>query len=168
MITVHTTNLKKVLKIETEHFKDSRGFNAEVYNRRDYYAAGIEIDFVLQSMSYSKKNVLRGLHGDTKTWKLISCLAGEIYLVVVSFEPESPQFGKWQSFILSESNGLQILVPPFFLNGHLVLSERAVFHYNWSEYYDGQDNQFSVKWNDPRFNIHWPILNPIVSPRDGG
>ncbi|MDO8495042.1 MAG: dTDP-4-dehydrorhamnose 3,5-epimerase family protein [bacterium] len=168
MIKVKPTPLEKVLLIETERFKDRRGFNTEVYNVRDYKAAGIETDFVLQSLSCSVKDTLRGMHGDDKTWKLISCLEGVVYLVVLNYDPHSPQFGQWWGWLLSERNGYQVLVPPLFLNGHAVLSDRAIFHYNWSEYYDGQENQISIRWNDPRFNIHWPVTNPILSPRDGG
>ena len=89
-------------------------------------------------------------------------------MVVVDNRPESPNYLKWDSIILSETNKKQILVPPGFGNGHLVLSESAIFFYKWSykgEYPDVKD-QFSLKWNDPKIGIHWPIDNPILSNRD--
>ena len=120
----------------------------------------------LESLSsVSKKHVLRGIHGDQKTWKLISCLGGEFLLVVVNNDENSPQFKKWESFTLTENNNIQILVPPKFGNGHLVLTDRAIFHYKQSTYYNPK-GQFTIRWNDPEYNIWWPIRNPILSQRD--
>jgi dTDP-4-dehydrorhamnose 3,5-epimerase len=110
---------------------------------------------------------LRGLHGDAVTWKLISCLYGKIYLVVVNWDKTSSQYCKWESFVLSEKNMKQILVPPKFAIGHLVLSEKAIFHYKQSSYYD-RASQFTLLWNDPQLNIWWPVRNPILSRRDQG
>lgn len=165
-IKVSKTSLEGVLKIERYVFEDFRGRYGEIHARRDYEAKGIDIDFVEQDFSMSKKNVLRGLHGDDRTWKLISCTYGSFYLVVLNFNKKSKQFGKWESFTLSPENKLQILVPPKFGNGHLVLTDKAVFHYNQSEYYSGAENQFTIRWDDPKFKIKWPIKNPILSKRD--
>jgi len=165
MITVSKTKLAGVLVVQTEIFKDPRGQNLEIYNDRIYKANGLRLDFVQDNVSVSKKNVLRGIHGDAKTYKLMSCLYGEIYLVVVNCDQDSKNFGKWQAFNLSDKNKLQVLVPPKFGNAHLVLSQQAVFHYKWSEYYQ-PFGQFTYKWDDPRFKIKWPIKNPILSERD--
>jgi len=139
----------------------------ETYNEKLYREAGIKVKFVQDDISVSSQNVLRGIHGDGKTWKLVSCLYGEFYLVVVNWDDASPQFGKWDSFILSDQNRLQVLVPPKFGNGHLILSKLAIFHYKQSTYYN-RARQFTILWNDPKLNIWWPIQNPIVSKRDGG
>ena len=168
MIRIRQTSLLDVLEIERYLFKDNRGIYGEIYSKKKYFEAGIKINFVEQDFSFSKKNVLRGLHGDPKTWKLISCLYGKLYLVVLNYDQKSSYFGQWQAFILSPENRLQILIPPMHANGHLILSDRAMFHYNQSEYYTDGSNQFSVQWNDRRFNIHWPIKNPILSERDRG
>jgi dTDP-4-dehydrorhamnose 3,5-epimerase len=109
--------------------------------------------------------VLRGIHGDGVTWKLISCLHGKFYLVVLNFDRESRQFGQWEGFVLSDRNRLQVLVPPKFGNGHLVLSEAAIFHYKQSAYYN-REGQFTCRWDDPRFNIWWPTKQPLISQRD--
>ena len=168
MIEVGQTSLPGVLKITKKGlFGDYRGLYGEIYKRKEYFDAGIGVDFVEQDFSLSRRNVLRGLHGDPKTWKLISCLYGEFYLVVLNYIESSPSFGKWESFTLN-SRGPQILIPPMYANGHLILSDWAMFHYNQSEYYIDGSNQFSVKWDDPRFNIVWPIKNPILSARDSG
>jgi len=115
---------------------------------------------VQDDLSVSRHNVFRGIHGDDVTWKLIDCLYGEIYFVVVD-----PQTRQWQSFILSPMSGLQILVPPKFGNGYLVLSDWATFHYKQSTCY-GEHKQFTIKYNDPMYRIYLPIKNPILSERD--
>ena len=109
--------------------------------------------------------MLRGIHGDTVTWKLVSCLYGKIYLLAVNYDETSPEFGKWTSFTLSDQTRQQVLIPPKFGNGHLVLSDKAVFHYKLSSYYDGA-SQFSIAFDDPRFDFWWPVKNPLRSRRD--
>lgn len=148
-------------------FEDFRGTYVEIYNEKLYKDAGINVDFIQDDISVSSKHVLRGIHGDSETWKLISCLHGKFYLVVINWDKKSPHFGKWESFVLSEQNRLQVLVPPKFGNGHLVLSEQAIFHYKQSTSYN-RAGQFTVLWNDKKTNIWWPIKNPIVSRRDEG
>ncbi len=166
MIEVYQTSLPDVLKIKNELFRDHRGTYREIYNKEEYLNAGIKPEFVTRSYSTSRRNVLRGLHGDPKTWKLISCTRGKFYLVVMNYDEYSAYFGKWESFILTPRNCIQILIPPMHANGHLILSSWATFDYHQSEYYTDGSNQFSVRWNDPRFNIVWPI--PILSARDNG
>lgn len=165
---VSKTNLKGVLLIKPPTvFEDFRGTYVETYNEKLYTEAGIKVKFVQDDISVSSQNVLRGIHGDSETWKLVSCLYGKFYLVVVNWDDTSPQFGKWESFVLSDQNRLQVLVPPRFGNGHLVLSKLAIFHYKQSTYYN-RAGQFTLLWNDPRLNISWPINNPILSRRDKG
>ena len=148
-------------------FEDFRGHYVETYNKRLYHAAGIDQDFIQDDISVSSRNVLRGIHGDGKTWKLISCLQGSFYMVVINNDPLSSQYRQWTSFTLSESNRLQVLVPPKFGNGHVVLSEQAIFHYKQTTDYD-RSGQFTLVWNDPALNIWWPVRDPIVSQRDQG
>lgn len=159
------TTLEGVLLIKPDVFEDFRGFYIETYNEKLYREHGINVAFVQDDISVSSKGVLRGIHGDAETWKLISCLYGKFYFVVVSCDKTSADFGKWQSFILSANNRYQVLVPPQHGNAHLVLSEEAIFHYKQSTYYN-PDGQFTYKWNDPNLNIWWPIKNPILSQRD--
>ncbi len=159
------TKLSGVLMVKLDIFEDHRGEYVETYNNELYRKNGIEIQFVQDDISVSGKHVLRGIHGDDKTYKLISCLYGSFYLIVVNCDKESSHFGKWQSFVLSDRNRYQILVPPKFGNGHLILSDKAIFHYKQSTYYD-PSSQFTYKWNDPRLKIWWPVKNPILSQRD--
>lgn len=165
MIKVSKTKLKDVLQIFPAIFKDFRGEFVETYNKELYKKKGISVGFFQDDVSSSKKNVLRGIHGDNKTWKLLSCLCGKLYFVVVNCDKKSKDFGRWQSFVLSDKNRQQILAPPKYGCAYLVLSKEAIFSYKQSTYYK-PGCQFSYKWNDPRFNIKWPIKNPILSERD--
>ena len=165
MIDVVQTELEGVLLIKPSYFKDHRGGFLETYNEKLYKAKGITIDFVEDDISVGKKDVIKGVHGDYVTWKLVSCLHGEVYLVVINYDEESGGFGKWQSFILSEENNYQVLIPPKHGNGHLVLSDKSIFHYKQSAYYN-RSGQFTIKWDDPEFNMKWPVKNPILSERD--
>ena len=149
--------------------EDNRGtifttFNKEVYNK--FLPKGLE--FIHDKFAESQKNVLRGLHGDNKTWKLITCIYGDIFEVVVDMRTDSPTYLKWDAFKLNAKNKKQILVPPKYVNGYCVLTDFAVFHYKLAyegEYFDvGQQNV--VKWNDERLKINWPCSNPILQARD--
>lgn len=157
--------LDNLIWIERTIFTDHRGTFVETFNIDEYKDKGIKIKFLRDCISTSRKNVLRGIHYDDKTWKLIQCMCGEIFFVVVDMRPYSSQYLKWQSFILSDQNRRQVLVPPNFGNGHLVLSESCIFHYKMSEYYDPA-NEIILKWDDPKAGISWPIKNPILSERD--
>ena len=168
MMKVQKTELEGVLIIDPPtNFEDFRGSYIELYNDRLYKKFGIKYNFIQDDISTSKYNVLRGIHGDATTCKLVTCLYGEFYLVVVNNNPASNQYKQWQSFYLSDVNRKQILIPPLFGNGHLVLSEIAIFHYKQTTEYN-REGQFTIKWNDPEYKIKWPVKNPILSKRDGG
>ena len=153
-------------------WEDFRGCNVELYSDAEFKRAFAEarpwtdtVVWVQESISVSGKHVLRGIHGDDRTWKLVSCLRGDIFLVVVNNDQSSPQFRKWQGFLLSAETRTQVLIPPRFGNGHVVLSEDAIFHYKLSSYTD-DSTQFTLRWNDPALGIEWPVKDPILSVRD--
>lgn len=167
-LQVKKTSLDGVLLITPPTiFEDFRGRHVELYNRQVYADAGIPHDFCQDNISVSSKHVLRGVHGDAETWKLISCLVGSLYLLVINNDEQSSQYRRWEAFTLSETNRQQVLVPPKFGNGHLVLSEQAVFSYKQNTYYN-RAGQFTLYWNDPALKLWWPIKDPIVSQRDDG
>jgi len=167
-MNIRDTELYGVKEIQLDAFEDHRGEYVEIYNKEEYLKElKLDRDFVCDDISVSYKNVLRGIHGDQKTAKLISCLYGSFYLVVINNDESSSQHGKWESFVLSDTNRKQIFVPPKFGNGHLVLSDIAIFHYKQSTTYN-REGQFTILWDDNRFNIWWPINNPILSRRDSG
>jgi len=162
---VSKTNLDGVLLVKPDVFEDFRGQYVETYNDQTYRESGIGVNFVQDDISVSSRHVLRGIHGDAETWKLVSCLFGKFYLVVVNCDRDSNNFGKWQSFTLSDANRHQVLIPPKHGNGHVVLSDQAIFHYKQNTYYNPK-GQFTYVWNDPELKIWWPINNPIISQRD--
>lgn len=174
------TSLDGVVKITLDIFEDHRGRYIELYDDKKllldfpyrtffgYDMLGRKFPpFVQDDVSMSFRNVLRGIHGDNETWKLITCLYGKFYLVIVNCDQENKNFGTWQSFILSESNGIQVLVPPKYGVAHLCLTYQCIFHYKQSTYYD-RSKQFSYRYDDKLFNIWWPIDKPILSRRDEG
>ncbi len=154
--------------ITPEIFSDHRGQYIETWNADDWDLrdeAGCSLTFVEDDLSCSKAGVLRGLHGDSRTWKLIHCVAGRIRFVVVDMRPTSPAFRQWQSFELDDRERRQVLVPAGCANGHYAHVD-CVFGYKQSARYRGQGKQFTVRWDDPSLAIEWPTSSPILSARD--
>ena len=156
--------MKQIKVITSDNYADKRGLIWTSW-KKNY----LNLNFEHDKFSFSKKNVLRGLHYDNKTWKLISCPYGKIFFVVVNCNSKSKDYLKYKSWILDQKKNVQILVPPMFANGHLCLSDSCLFHYKLSykgKYFD-IDKQKVLKWNDIRVNIKWPIKSkPIMSKRD--
>jgi len=159
------TKLDGVILVKPDIQEDFRGSYTETYNEAIYKKNGVTVDFVQDDYSRSSKHVLRGLHGDDKTWKLIDCMHGRFHFVVLNADKNAKQYGQWESFVLTDTNRWQVLVPPKFANGHLALTDNIIFHYKQSEYYDPK-GQFTIRYDDPKFKIWWPVKNPLVSQRD--
>lgn len=160
------TLLKGVYKISpTTNFKDFRGNYIETYNKKIFYKNNFKINFVQDDFSISKKNVLRGIHGDKKTWKLVSCIEGKFFLVVVNYDKNSDQYLKHITFNMSSENYYEVLIPPKFGNAHYVVSKKAIFHYKQSTYYN-RAGQFTLNWRDERLKIKWPGKKFLLSSRD--
>lgn len=164
--TVEKTKFDKVFVFTPKIHEDVRGKTVEIFNKFDlveYLDRGEE--FVQETVSYSSKNVLRGMHSDMRTWKLVKVLKGRVLLYIVDIRKGSSTYLKNSSFILADSNMKSILLPPSFLNGHLVLSEEGVvFHYNLTTYYTPK--QITVRYDEPKLKLNWPIKDPILSERD--
>lgn len=143
-------------------FQDHRGLYVETYNESLYSALGVK--FIQDDVSVSSRGVLRGIHGDSKTWKLISCFAGELFLVVVNNRTQSEQYFHWHGWKINQPRP-QLLVPPMFGVGYQAISDKATFGYKQSTYY-GNHEQFTIAWDDPKLKIRWPIMPPILSERD--
>lgn len=157
--------MKGIKIIKGTIFTDKRGklWTSWKKNRKNFK------NFCHDKFSISKKNVLRGLHYDKKTWKLISCVHGKLFLVVVNCKESSKDYLKVFTKILSEKKNVQILVPPGYANGHLCLTDNCVFHYklSYKGKYSDVNEQKVIKWNDPRLKIKWPLKkNLIMSLRD--
>lgn len=152
------TKIKDLYIIEPKVFGDDRGYFIETYNRRDFVEAGLDMIFVQDNESKSKKGVLRGMHFQTKftQGKLVRVTQGEVYDVAVDLRKGSPTYGEWEGILLSAENKKQFYVPEGFAHGFLVLSDEAVFNYKctnlYSPEYDG-----GLLWNDPDVGIKWPL-----------
>ena len=156
---------KDVKVINPTPFSDYRGDLWTLWKKDETFPG---LNFNHDKVSTSYRNVLRGIHGDSKSTKLITCLHGEVYFVVVDNRPDSETYLQWDWTILSDSNKRMVLVPPRFGNAFYTLSEKSVFYYKWS--YDGQypdvNDQFTLKWNDDRIGIDWPTSSPTLQLRD--
>ena len=145
-------------------FKDKRGFYWTTWKKGIFKKKKFNHD----KFSISKKKTLRGLHCDFKSWKLVTCVYGKILLVVVDMRKKSKNYLKSKKIILEHKKPKLVLIPPYYANAHLCLSNTCVFHYKWSykgKYIDAKKQQ-SYKWDDPKFKIVWPIKKPILSKRD--
>jgi dTDP-4-dehydrorhamnose 3,5-epimerase len=163
---VRETRLNDARLFSPEVFEDERGFFKETYTTSKYRALGLQDDFVQDSVSFSSRNVVRGLHTDPAMSKLVQVLRGKIWDVIVDFRKESSTYLRWQGFVLSEHNHLQLYIPPGFLHGFLALTDDVVFTYKHGALYDPA-RESAVRWNDPTLAIAWPLVGePCVSEKD--
>jgi len=130
----------------------------ETYNYNDFKAAGLDMVFVQDNQSKSKKGVLRGLHFQKKNpqGKLVRVVSGEVYDVAVDLRKGSDTYGKWYGVLLSAENKKQFYVPEGFAHGFVVMSETAEFVYKCTRFYDPSD-EGGLMWNDPEIGIDWPV-----------
>lgn len=166
------TNLKDVLLIEPPLFRDERGFFCESFNQQRWQeATGLDVAFVQDNHSHSKRGVLRGLHYQLDPHaqgKLVHVLQGSIFTVAVDLRRSSPQFGQHLTITLHDQNHLWI--PPGFGHGFLALSETADYCYKTTNYYHPAAER-SILWNDPTLAIQWPleragVTEPLLSDKD--
>ncbi|ALU36997.1 dTDP-4-dehydrorhamnose 3,5-epimerase [Clostridium coskatii] len=164
------TEIEGVYIIETGIFGDNRGYFMETYNYSDFKAVGLDMVFVQDNQSKSKKGVLRGLHfqKNYSQGKLVRVVKGKVFDVAVDLRDGSSTYGKWIGVTLSEENRKQFYIPKGFAHGFLVISDEAEFCYKCTEFYHPED-EGGIIWNDPDINIKWPlegIDNIIFSERD--
>ena len=168
MLEVIKTELEGLLIIKPKVFGDERGYFFESYNEDTYHKAGIDLLFVQDNISKSKKSTIRGLHyqvGDKAQGKLCKVIYGKVLDVAVDIRFGSPTFGKYYSVELNEETKNQLWIPPGFAHGFSVLSDVAIFSYKCTSLYD-KESERGIRFNDPDLNIDWKILNPIVSKKD--
>jgi dTDP-4-dehydrorhamnose 3,5-epimerase len=167
MLTLSST-LAGVLVIEPAVHGDHRGFFAETFREDAWTAAGIDVAFVQDNHSRSRRGTLRGMHFQTAPGqaKLVRCGRGSIFDVVVDLRRESPTFGRWEGFVLDDESMRQLFVPIGFAHGFCVTSDVADVVYKCSSYYDGA-TESGIAYDDPAIGIEWPVgVDPIVSERD--
>lgn len=152
------TDIEGLYVIEPKVFGDNRGYFMETYNYNDFKAAGLDMVFVQDNQSKSKKGVLRGLHFQ-KTHpqgKLVRVVKGEVFDVAVDLRKGSKTFEKWFGVTLSEENKKQFYISPGFAHGFIVLSDEVEFTYKCTDFYHPED-EGGVAWNDPDIAVKWPI-----------
>jgi dTDP-4-dehydrorhamnose 3,5-epimerase len=159
--------LAGALMLAPRIFNDERGFFTETYSLDRYRQCGITETFVQDNLSLSRRDVLRGLHGDARMAKLVGVLRGSAFDVIVDLRAKSPTYGRWYARTLTAAEGRQIYVPRGFLHGFLALEDETILAYKQSAPYDAAA-EFSVAWNDPDLGIEWPLggRRPILSKRD--
>jgi dTDP-4-dehydrorhamnose 3,5-epimerase len=159
--------LDGLLLIRPSVFRDERGYFFESHSQSRYADAGLTATFVQDNVSYSIKNTLRGLHFQIPKaqGKLVSCLQGAVFDVVVDIRAKSPTFAQWCGVTLTAESGEQLWVPPGFAHGFCVLSDHALFHYKCTDYYD-KTSERAVAWNDTNIGIRWPTMAPLLSAKD--
>ncbi|MFH1369899.1 MAG: dTDP-4-dehydrorhamnose 3,5-epimerase [Planctomycetota bacterium] len=161
------SKLSEVLIIEPDAFGDARGWFLETFNQNRYEQAGIKSPFVQDNVSFSAKNVLRGLHFQypNSQGKLVQVLSGEVFDVAVDIRLGSTTFGQWVAENLSAANHKQMYIPPGFAHGFCVLNDTTLFSYKCTDYYNAAA-EAGVIFNDPDLAIPWPVGSPIVSNKD--
>lgn len=165
----HETPLPGARIIELDKREDSRGFFARLFCKQEFLHHGLEPDIVQVNTSFSRqKGTLRGLHyqlAPGAETKLIRCLRGGIYDVILDLRLDGPTFGQWFSHELTAENRTMLYVPKGFAHGFLTLAEDAEVLYFASESYSPECER-TVRWNDIKFNIQWPFIPSVISDKD--
>ena len=157
-MSIEPTFLDGCFIIRPKILNDARGSFFESYNKREFETqTGLDVNFVQDNQSFSKKGVLRGLHfqkGDFAQAKLVRVLQGEVLDVVVDLRPDSKTFKQHFSIILNDQNNLQLFIPRGFAHGFITLSDFSIFSYKCDNYYN-KSSESGIKYNDPDLEIDW-------------
>ena len=158
-IKVTETPIQGLYVIEPTVYGDDRGYFVETYNQQDMKSAGLNMEFVQDNQSKSKKGVLRGLHFQKEypQGKLVRVTKGRVFDVAVDLREDSETYGQWYGIELSDENFKQFYISEGFAHGFLVLSEEAVFQYKVTDFYHPGD-EGGIAWNDPEIGIEWPEI----------
>jgi len=153
--------------VEPRVFPDNRGQFFETWRLNEYEKAGLEGPFLQDNLSYSHKNVVRGLHYEVgePQGQMVTVVLGRVFDVIVDLRGDSPTFGRHEAVMLDDSRPQQVYMPPGIAHGFCVLSERAILHYKSTRYYR-PESQRGIRWNDPDLAIDWPCDAPVMSERD--
>ncbi len=156
------TKFKDLKVLDKKTFKDNRGFFRELFLKKY-----LKEELIFDIMSLSKKNVIRGLHLQTRKpqAKLVTVLRGKIFDVCLDCRKKSKTFGKYFGITLSESKNQSLFIPKGFAHGFCTLSDKTIVHYKCSNYRD-KNSEVGILWNDRDLNIKWPIKKPIISKKD--
>ena len=156
------TKFDGLILVKNKKFNDSRGYFKELIVEKN-----IKVKFPFHVMSFSKKNVIRGLHIQTKNpqGKFITVIKGKIFDVTVDLRKKSKTYGKYFSKILSEKNSLSVYIPPGFAHGFCALDKENFIIYSNTKYREAK-SEIGIKYNDKTLNIKWPVKKPLISNKD--
>ncbi|MEI6436204.1 MAG: dTDP-4-dehydrorhamnose 3,5-epimerase [Bacteroidota bacterium] len=163
-----TTPLEGLLIIKPDVFEDERGYFFESFNHEKFLKEGLDLKFLQDNESKSKKGVLRGLHFQAPPFaqgKLVRVMRGSVLDVAVDIRKSSSTYGKWESIVLSGQNKWMYWIPPGFAHGFVTLEDDTIFFYKCTNGYN-KASEGSVRWNDPQLNIDWGIADPVISDKD--
>jgi len=166
-MNIEETFIKDLLVITPDVFEDDRGYFLESYSKHKLEKK-LDVDFVQDNESSSKKGVLRGLHFQKPPFaqgKLVRVIRGSVLDVAVDLRKESSTYGKYYSHILTAKNKVQLYIPEGFAHGFLVLENDTIFSYKCTNYYNAA-SEISLAWNDPAINIEWQTNQPTISKKD--
>lgn len=163
------TDLEGVVLVEPEILVDSRGSFARAFCDREFDAAGLNTNWPQHNVSHNvKRGVLRGLHyqaAPPEEIKLVRCIGGRVFDVLVDIRPSSVTFGRWISYELSADNGRALYVPAGIAHGFQAVENDSVLYYLMSAHY-APESARGIAWNDADLAIDWPVENPIMSEAD--
>jgi dTDP-4-dehydrorhamnose 3,5-epimerase len=166
VIAVRATDFAEAKLFIPDVYADARGYFKETFSTEKYAALGMTDVWVQDSVSRSKRNVIRGMHSDARMAKLVQVLAGRIFDVIVDVREGSPTYKRWQGFELTADNHHQLYVPRGFAHGFLALCDEVIVHYKMTALYDPKMERI-LSWRDPQAAIAWPLEGePILSPKD--
>ena len=162
-------NFSEIIVLNPKKYKDNRGcffenFNSSIFEEE----TGISFNIIQENISFSKKNVLRGLHfqkGKFTQKKLISVIKGKILDVIVDIRPKSTNFGKWISYILDDLKNESLYIPEGFAHGFLSLDQDTKISYKVDKPYN-KESECSILWNDKFIGVNWLCKKPILSNKD--
>lgn len=163
------TRLKGAFIINLEPVEDNRGFFARTWCLREFEAHGLNAQWVQCNISFNKqKGTLRGMHYQAKhheETKMVSCVRGAIYDVILDLRPDSPTFRQWVAVELTAENRLLLYIPEGLAHGFQTLADNSEVFYQMSEFYHPESAR-RVRWNDPSYGIEWPLPITVISPED--
>ena len=165
----HETKLPGVFEIHLEPHSDDRGFFARSWCQKEFEAHGLNPKLLQCNISYNmRKGTLRGMHFQSSPHaeaKLVRCTKGAVYDVVLDLRPSSPAYMSWVAVVLSAANRQMVYIPEGCAHGFLTLEDDTEVFYQMSEFYDAESAR-GLRWNDPAFNIAWPVPVEVISRRD--
>lgn len=163
------TKIEGAYLLEPERIEDRRGFFARTFCKREFAARGIDVEFVQNNISYNKKRgTLRGMHYQVaphEEVKLVSCISGAVYDVLLDIRKESLSYGIWIAVELTAENNTSLYIPAGIAHGFQTLKDHSTLLYHMGDYYCSEAARV-IRWDDDRFQIKWPVLEKIVSEKD--